>query len=256
MSDQTSKNGHFIISHYPNDDSPTDIGFTSSLNSSERVPEDQYQLKSDIEAFIVTLSDVYTKEGDEFKNYYQRAYYLAKLGLEGDHVDISLANRTLDQLRGEIVVSAGASIRNRLLTTYGFRAFIFCVIITIAAFILDKNPISSAPKMPFFLLMLSGSMVGSWLSLGVRTRSFSFDELRMHIRDQNGPTIRLAFTGVLTLVAGLLMHIGALNISIGTLDSTKIASDHLIALSFGILLGFSEKALVTTLTEKTKNMIS
>lgn len=256
MSNATNSKGYFVISHYPDSEKPTDIGFTLVPDTQQRPPEDQYQLKSDIESFLVTLNDVYRSDSEDFKHYYQRAFYLAQLGLEGDKIDTALANRALEQHRSEIVVSAGANVRNKLLKEYGKRGTIWGAIIFLIAILLLKFPIPSIPELPYFLLMLAGSMIGSWLSLGVRTRSFGFEELRQHIRDESGPTIRLAFTSILSLAAGLLMHIGALNISIGSLDSSKITSDPLIALTFGVLLGFSEKALVTSLTEKTKKIIS
>ncbi len=256
MRELERKEGYFLITHYPSEESPIDIGFSPSPNGQGRAPEDQYQLKSDIEAFIVTLGEIYKPGSDDFNHYYQRVFYIAQLGLEGENIDNILANRTLEQLRGEIVVSAGATVRNKLLTTYGIGATICSALSGVLGVYFYKVPTDLLPLIPFFLLMISGSMIGSWLSLGVRTRSFRFDEMRLQIRDHSGPYVRLAFTGVLTVVTGLLMNIGALQISIGSLDSSNITTDPIISLTFGVLLGFSEKTLVSTLTEKTKGIVS
>lgn len=230
MSEIVKKEGYFVITHYPREGSPADIGFSPSPNSQGRAPEDQYQLKLEIEAFIVTLSEIYTPGSDDFHHYYLRAFYIAQLGLEGENIDNMLASRSLEQLRGEIVVSAGAAVRNKLLTTYGIGATICSLLSGILGLYLYKAPTDLLPLLPFFLLMISGSMIGSWLSLGVRTRSFRFDEMRLQIRDHSGPYVRLIFTGVLTVVTGLLMNIGALQISIGSLDSNNITTDPIISL--------------------------
>lgn len=254
MSDQKKVFGHFTVSHYPNNESPTDIGFTPIKTENGRPPEDQYTLKLEIESFIVTLNEIYESSSEEFNYYYQRAFYLAQLGLEGSHIDTTLASRTLEQLKHDIVISAGSRVRNSLLKIYGIRASICSAIASCIAIVALNYPIKSLPLIPYFLFMLSGAMIGAWLSLGVRTKSFIFEEMRTHIRDHTAPYIRLAFTGILTLTAGLLMKIGALQISIGSLDSNNIVSDPLISLTFGILFGFSEKALITTLNDKTKNL--
>lgn len=254
MNNPESKDGYFSISYYPDSDNPVDIGFSPIQGKEDRAPETQYKLKSEIENFIVSIKEIFSVQSDDFRNYLERAYYLAKLGTEGKNIDPVLASRSLEELREEIVISEGPAIRNKLLTIYGWKALTFFSIFGVAGLFLLKVPIPLMPQLSFFLFMVSGAMIGTWLSLGVRTKSFKFEELRILIRDHAGPYIRLSFTGVLTISTGLLMKIGALQISIGDMDSSHVTSDPMVAFTFGVLLGFTEKTLVTTFSEKAKGI--
>ena len=85
-------------------------------------------------------------------------------------------------------------------------------------------------------------MAGVWLSFGARKRHFKFEDLQILEQDLLEPFVRLFFTGLLTLVLGLLLSTKILVIALGSVESWQFTQDSSLALLIGILSGFSEQS--------------
>ena len=250
MSDNTK--GYFHVSHYPNTDSPSDIGF-SPLNNEEIIPETQEQLKFDIEEFISVLNDVCLTSSKEFKYFYDRAYYAAIIGLEGDSVKELSSERILLELKKELVSKIGVSIRNSILEKYGRIAFFTSIIFFILGYVISIYHFDNTQLVSHVCIVVSGGVCGSWLSLAIRTKSFSFGDIRLQINNYSSPRLRITFIVVLSFCMALFLESGVMSVEIGNLTSKSIASSSVNSFVLGIFFGLFEKVLVSKIEAKSES---
>jgi hypothetical protein len=108
-----------------------------------------------------------------------------------------------------------------------------------------------------FGILLSGTMLGIWLSFSVRNMNLRFEQLQNPEADLMKPWIRLATFGLLALILALFFHSRTLVISMGDIFSTsRISSDALVAFAVGLCLGFSDKVLPTEVQKRVEDFFS
>jgi hypothetical protein len=106
------------------------------------------------------------------------------------------------------------------------------------------------------LLVWTGTMIGTWLSFGIRRPVLTVSDLGNLEADMVEPPIRLIFTGLIAVTISFMFVCGLVNISVGGLKSTEILGHGTSAMLIGMLLGVSEQALPGALTRRASQFVS
>jgi hypothetical protein len=106
------------------------------------------------------------------------------------------------------------------------------------------------------LLVWTGTMLGTWLSFGLRRPILAFIDLGALEADMVEPAIRLIFTGLIAITIAFIFTCGMVNVVIGGLNSAALFLHGSTALLIGILLGVSEQALPGALTRRAAQFVS
>lgn len=238
---------YFHVSRHPNDQYPTDVAFTP-INSTP-IPKKYLDFKSDIEAFVGTINHLYAREPAKKKDYLEQAYYAASLCFSGTDNDFATSVQTLVEIKSKVITTSWAKIRNKILTNYGLVvAFFAAGLFAISHF--TSGALNNLPT------VLAGTCIGSWVSMAIRTRDIQFDDISSSFNEFNSPILRACFVCALSLIITVLLLSGFLEINVGSLSSSTIASDTWVAFAVGILFGFGEKSLVSNLTEKSQGYLN
>lgn len=244
--------GAFRVS--PNQDDPRDILF-SRADGDTQVPSDQIELRDAIEQTLLVLRTMFSAQDRRFVEYYRPLLSLAQAGLVGDAASPEISQRALLSLRAEISAREGGRIKNQYMKALLWRAVALSVAFFSAAAIVHSFPPHATVLSNFFVL-LGGSMLGVWVSFGARKTILRFEELHILEEDRLEPFIRLVFTGLLTVIIGLLFGLKAVAVTIGAVTTDRIMTEWPVALLIGMLCGFSEQALSSTVAKHASTLFS
>ncbi len=240
----------------------TDLIFEIKADLGIEIPDEQQNLVIDIGNTLSTITLLYKPKTIEFIKAFDQLFYIAKTGLEGDTAQPSLATKALTQFKKEIVDKESGKKKNEYLKQLGIRALIGCVpLLLIGSFInyLACNKVHcdciQLNYIADMLILVSGTMVGVWLSFAITRTYIGFDDLAIIEKDRLEPTLRLIFTGVLSIIFGFLFIKNSIEIMIGGLSSHDIIKDPVTAFLIGTILGLNEKIIGSTLTKKTADAI-
>lgn len=241
----TSK--YFLVSKYPDDKTPTDIGFEPL--GSDSVPKRYLDIKSEIEHFVSFVNEIYKDDKEAKGKYYERIFNLAKLCFSGNDGDYLTVYQAISELKDDVVSHSWVKIRNTLMLKYGLSciifSFLFMVLHHFFSEILNNIP-----------MVLAGACLGSWLSFAIRTKNITFNDIYSNYCEGSSPFVRVLYISALTLVTVLLFQSGLIKLDVGGLSTTKISEDVWFALSIGSLLGFGELTLVSSLSKTAKRSLS
>jgi hypothetical protein len=234
------------------------------------VPADQLKFKAEVEDTLTTLQVIFQekkiwKSGQSGKTPYQRQFEeyrgklrsLAQVGLAGD-ADPDAGRQALKTLQLEILRREGPRIKNAYMKVLGTWALTFGVL-TAVAYLVARNNSSFSFLLSSFrntFLVWTGTMIGTWLSFGLRRPILAFDDLGALESDMVEPAIRLVFTGLIAVTIAFIFYSGMVNVSVGGLSSANLFAHGSTALLIGILLGVSEQALPGTLTRRAAQFVS
>lgn len=236
---------YFLVSKYPNDSNPTDIAFTP-VNKTV-IPKEYLRFKSDVETFISTIKVLFNKDKSTQLQFYNEVYFATQLCFSGEKSDLITANQTLDEVKNKLTSSYWAKVRNEILVKYGFSVFVISLILVMFFYFSSVNH-------QFYFVSLIGACIGSWLSLAIRTKQLVFDDIHQHISEVSSPYIRCIFSCVLCFAFLMLFKVGFIEIKLGGISSTDISINLEIALTLGMLFGFGEKYLISTINDKSKDI--
>lgn len=76
--------------------------------------------------------------------------------------------------------------------------------------------------------------------MAIRTRDIQFDDIASSFNEFKSPLLRACFVCVLSLVITVLLLSGFLEINVGSLSSSAIASDTWVDFAVGTMFGFGE----------------
>ncbi len=107
-----------------------------------------------------------------------------------------------------------------------------------------------------FFILWTGTMIGTWLSFGIRRAKITFKDLGAMEDDMVEPAIRLIFTGLIAVTIGVVFICGMVTVSVGSLSSQQLLDQGRSALLIGMLLGVSELALPSALTRHASQFVS
>jgi len=105
-------------------------------------------------------------------------------------------------------------------------------------------------------VLWTGTMIGTWLSFGIRRAKITFKDLGAMEDDMVEPAIRLIFTGLIAVTIGFIFICGMVTVSVGSLSSVQLLEQGRSALLIGMLLGVSELALPSALTRRASQFVS
>lgn len=239
---------------YRDPDNPRDIKFENVAGEEVSIPEDQLELRDEIDRTLTVLRMLFPENDKKFEEYFRPLLSLAQAGLVGNSAQPALAYRALLVLKNEIVDREGGQIKNQYMKKLGKYAIVISVPALLGAGVIHWQ-FSKLANIGNFLLLWVGCMAGVWLSFGVRKTFLRFEELHIPEEDRLEPIIRLIFAGLLTVIIGLLFATKAVVINIGSVDSSQITTSPVVALLVGMLCGFSEKALPSTVARQASELL-
>lgn len=245
--------GHFLVSQ---DGNNLDILYRVAEEADGECPDDQLALKNDLEAMEAALKVLYKDDAQRLPRF-RELLSLAQVGLEGANAEPKVAASALANLKQSILIIEGGARKNRYFKDLGKQAAYYGVPVLMVAFLVKYWCISRATWLPSclvldsdgvglvttFALLWGGSMIGAWLSYGMRTEALTFEELTTPEEDRLEPNVRLLFVGVLTLVIGLALYLKVIEVSVGAISSNELMHRSALALLIGVLMGISERAM-------------
>jgi hypothetical protein len=237
---------YFDITKYPNNEVPEDIGFTP-IND-KPIPKNYLTFKSEVEKFISTINKLYKSDRKTWLSYYDRVYYASCICFSGESNDLSLALQTLDEIKQDVVEVSWSNIRNKILKSYGLSASLFMGLMFIATFFVSENLVN-------YLYVLIGTCIGSWLSVAIRTKEIKFEDIRSQVSDVSSPFLRVFFVCILSIAISALLHVGFVEVNIGGISSKDISTKADVAFAIGILFGFGEQSMISTIANKSKTVL-
>jgi hypothetical protein len=250
--------GYFMVSQ---DGDNLDILYQVAKGATGSCPDDQLVLKNDLESTEAALKVLYPDPQARLPRF-RELLSLAQVGLQGD-AEPKVAASALINLKHSILTTEGSARKNRYLKELGKLAAGFAGPLLALAALLKYG----FPQLPpildptfvtlviTFALLLAGSMIGAWLSYGLRTETLTFDDLTTPEEDRLDPGVRLVFVGVLTLVVALALYLGVVEISLGKISSHDVVHRNSLALLVGVLLGASERALTGQVIKLVSNLL-
>ncbi|WP_377296038.1 hypothetical protein [Rhizobium sp. SGZ-381] len=182
----------------------------------------------------------------ELVTYIDRLVLIAKAGLEAE-TPSKAAWSALRDLQKYIEYVEGPGVKNKYMINLGQWAAGSFVAGFMVYFIISPYLIDAETDYSKLLLVWSGTMMGAWLSFGIRNIKIPFENLGGLEADLMTPPVRLVFTGLLSLVLTALFVVQIVTFKIGTLDTTAILSSVQVALVVGLFCGIGEQALPSTL---------
>lgn len=139
-----------------------------------------------------------------------------------------------------------AKVRNEILKKYGIAIVVTSFVLAAIGYFVNSN-------YQFYFISLVGTCLGSWLSIAIRTKDFVFEDIAQHISEVSSPYIRCIFVCVLSFASLVLLVSGFLEIKIGGISSYQIKEDLEVALTIGIIFGFGEKYLISSIRKKSED---
>lgn len=186
-------------------------------------------------------------------------HQLAQLGLAGSAPQVSLAARLLvDQRQGILDQEAPRrkQAHMRHLGLAAAQAGLPALAVGVAANALAGADISGMTEIARGLgFLLAACAAGVWVSFAARKAQYTFEDLIQPERDYLSPGMRIAFAMILTVVIGLLFHVGGAKVELGTIQSTMVLRSPEIAVVVGFLCGFSEQVLAKSLQARAGKML-
>lgn len=239
-------NIYFQVDKYPDEKNPTDIAFIPV--NDEVIPKEYLRFKSDIEAFVSTIKILFKDDNIVKSKFYDDAFFAAKICFSGNKNDFMTATQTLGEIKNELKSSYWATVRNKILKKYGAAVLVTSLILAVIGYFVNSN-------YQFYLISLVGTCLGSWLSVAIRTKDFVFEDIAQHMSEVSSPYIRCAFVCILSFASLLLLVSGLLEVKIGGISSHQIKEDVDIALAIGVIFGFGEKYLISSIRKRSGEFV-
>lgn len=263
----------------PDPDEPEDAGISwreiifNVTGQLVPVPPEQLKLKADIEGALTTLEVVFPREKREvdepalpklmtqaqrrFREYQTRLLGVSQVGLQTP-ADPDTARQALESLQADILVREGPRVKNGYVIRLGKAAAVVAAVALIAYLIIRNNQGFSVLMAGYrnLLPLWVGTMIGAWLSFGIRRPKIVFKDLGGLEEDMLEPAVRLVFTGLIATAIFFIFVCQMVTVKVGGLSSADIMNHGSSAFLIGMLLGVSEQALPGTLTKRASQFVS
>lgn len=223
-------------------------------------PRSQRDLKSEVERALSVINSLYVAPKDSLKlnEAFNKLVALSRVGLVGQAACPEIAQDALRSLESDIVSREAGPVKNAYMRQLGIWALSLSAGALIVFFVTDNLP-SFFPlqvtKYRFFFILWSGCMLGTWLSFASRQVVLGFYDLIALEEDRIEPPLRLIFSGLLTVVLGLIFTTGVGNVAIGRFSAEELIHSGSIAFLVGSFAGLSEKALPSAILSKATDIL-
>ena len=255
----------------PQDEEATDFYFGMNPEVASP-PQDQLDLKRDTERALFAIKKLYITQvssdppkfalDPKFRPYYVQLIDLARLGLRGPNALPEIAQRALENLAAELIDTEGGAVKNghlAKLAQIGLLLAAPCLILYVLACLAPDYPrlmpllvkLSIDPRQfGCFMMLWIGCFTGVTLSYGSRTTKMTLEDLIITDADYLYPLTRHLFAGTLTMILGLLLGFGVVEIKLAGVSSRQVLEDPAVAFLIGALCGISELLLPGTVYRK------
>ena len=261
----------------PFDDNAIEIYLGVDPAGPQPPPKDQTDLQSDVGKFRRALQLIYdpsdpkanASDKKKFRSYYVRLFTLSQVGLEGPNVATDLARGALTSLTAELIDYEAGRVKNGHMMKLGATGIWMASAFLLVYVGLRLLPSTSGMAqmlehlsiqknvMANFTLLWVGCFLGVWLSYGIRTSTFTLQDLTMTDSDRLFPAIRLIYAGLLTMVVGIILVLKIVEVRLGTTNITDLASDSgpMLAFVIGVFCGISELTLPTSVAKRASDFV-
>jgi hypothetical protein len=231
-------------------------------------PPDQLKLRADIGTTLMTLRAIFRDKNEgtcpktmtatqrRYAAYRDKLVGIAQIGLQTP-ADPNSARQWLEELRADILLREGPRVKNSYMGNLGVAAAALAAVSAVVYLLLRNNPqVHLLYAYRNLFVLLTGTMIGTWLSFGLRRPKIEFKDLSALEEDMMEPAVRLIFTGLIAITIAFVFATGMVNVNIGGLSSARLLDDGSSALLIGMLLGVSELALPGVLTRRASQFVS
>lgn len=233
-------------------------------------PKEHQALKSRVERTLSSLRAIYSTENvgkrqaernvANFDLAFDKLLALTAAGLATDQPDPSVAGAALDALQAEIVDREAGRMKNSYMIRLGQPALAAAIVFAAMFFVYQYLP--SRYRWPLEIynyrhvfLVLCGCMVGTWASFAARKVILGFLDLAVLEQDRLDPSLRLVFTGALTVFLTLVIVTGMVDIVIGGFHASTLVGSGTVALLVGAFAGLTEQTLPAALFDRAKSFV-
>ena len=274
--DETTRPGGYTVA-LPDPNNPHDrgVGWRELVFIRRKdlavVPPDQLKLKAEIETTLTVLQTLFRDEENaepeppktmtamqhRYRAYQTMLLGAAQVGLQTPS-DPDSSRQALESLQMEILMREGPRVKNGYMKVLGVLAALSGAPAAIIYLMLRNNPHFSQLLYAYqnLFVLWTGTMIGTWLSFGLRRPKLAFKDLGALEDDMVEPGFRLIFTGLIAITIAFIFASGMVNVSIGGLNSSNLLAHGSSALLIGMLLGVSEQALPGILTKRASQFVS
>ena len=231
------------------------------------LPNDQLQLKAEIELALSAIQRLYPGEQGEaeFRPYFVQIAGAAQVGLVGDTCYPEVGKQALGGIIADLIDQEGGDVKNKQLQALASRSLRLSVPL-LALYILFRlldSPTAYAPLRWFlsalllnpqtvacFMIMLVGSLLGVTLSYAAHTTVLSLKDLVTPDVERLRPYARLLVSAAWTLLVGYLVALGMVAIEIGGVSTKSFGTQPMIAFVLGVVCGLSNLTLPGVVSKK------
>jgi hypothetical protein len=225
------------------------------------VPADQAKLSKDVYETRNILKllrsegrlGTKTESDGTYDKFIIRVKEAARAGCIGKNVETTLAADALTQIRADILRRIGRPLAFRYLCFLGLWGLGGALIgLGMAAAGYWTSVVLFQSIGPYGWVLV-GAMAGAWFGVAVRRWQIAFEELPGFLDVNYEPLIRVVFVTVVASVLALFLHLGVLNITLGSVDLAGFVGGKLpveTALLLGFIAGMSERAVSKQLVEQ------
>jgi hypothetical protein len=274
VGETTRAGGYTVKLPDPKNPDDRDVGWQELVFETRRgvvVPPAQLKLKADIEMTLTVLQTLFRDENagpeppktmnamqHQYRAYQTKLLGAAQVGLQQTPPDPDSSRQALESLQMEILVREGPRVKNGYMKALGVSAAVSGALAAIIYLTLRNNPHFSQLLYAYqnLFVLWTGTMIGTWLSFGLRRPKLAFKDLDALEDDMVEPGVRLIFTGLIAITIAFIFSSGMVNVSIGGLNSASLLAHGSSALLIGMLLGVSEQALPGILTKRASQFVS
>lgn len=225
------------------------------------VPDEQVELKAEIDRVLATIRALFPNYGQRFPRYLQTLYTVAQAGLTGDNAQTNVAKRALMSLKQEIIDCEASRVKLRHLSTLGKWALYLGSASAICGMLFRYCANLQWPVFIDFILLSqfafawSGAMAGAFVSYGTRKAELAFEDLVKVERERKWFIVRLSYTGIQTMIIGLACVLNFTQVNIGNKSTLMFSYVVEVAVLVGLLCGFSEQMMSTAIAKQTSALL-
>lgn len=177
------------------------------------------------------------------KEFRTRLRQIAATGLEGTFVQLEQAVEAHEDLRRELLLRTGNTVKYHYLVILAFWAAVG-LLAGLAVYTLSPSTEAKG-----YGLLVVGAVVGAWLSVASTRWSVAFEDLPDFLDSRVEPAVRILFVVVLAFAVGVALQAKLLQIMLGGVDLATFVGSAPVALLLGLVTGVSERALATRFIE-------
>ena len=231
------------------------------------LPNDQLQLKAEIELALSAIQRLYPGEDGEaeFRPYFVQIAGAAQVGLVGEACYPEVGKQALAGIVADLIDQEGGDVKNKQLQALAVRSAKLSAPL-LALYVLFRLLDSSTACAPLrwfmstlllnpqavacFMVMLVGCFMGVTLSYAARTTVLSLKDLVTPDVERLRPYARLLVSAAWTLLVGYLIALDMIAIEIGGVSTKNFATQPMIAFVLGAVCGLSNLTLPGVVSKK------